>query len=349
LARTPPSPAPLIEDLTAAAGERLRPPVAIVLGTPHEVAELAVDLPGEVVCYQMDLFPADQLRDEISNFGAQARVETVPDLWDLPAEFRTVVYPAPRGGERGLKVDMVEQAFHILQPHGSLIVHSPYEDDQFFPAQLKKVFGKVHSPVVSSGRVFWTLRHGDRPRRRHEVTYHARVGPEPALTFVSRPGTFAYGRFDDGARALVETMEIQPGDRILDAGCGCGTNGVFAGKLAGPEGHLVFVDSNVRAVALAEQNARSNDLTRFEAHAAHTLETLPRRSFDVMLANPPYFAQQSIARQFIERGRELLKRGGRFYLVTKQPDAVGPMIAETFGRADVTMRRGYTILIAEAT
>src|SRR5947207_7677833 len=52
--------------------------------------------------------------------------------------------------------------------------------------------------------------------------------------FRSRPGVFAYGRFDEGARALVETMVIEPGDKILDVGCGCGTNGILAVRRGGP-------------------------------------------------------------------------------------------------------------------
>jgi 16S rRNA (guanine1207-N2)-methyltransferase len=280
--------------------------------------------------------------------GAQARVVTSPDLWDLPAEFQTVIYPAPKGGERGLKVDMVEQTFHILKPHGALLVPSVYENDELFPAQLKKVFGKVHCPLAPSGRVYWAQRTSDRPRRRHEMTFHAKVGDGPPLNFVTRPGTFAYGRFDDGARALVECMTIKPGDRVLDIGCGCGTNGIFAGRDAGPEGRVVFVDSNVRAVALAELNARANGVPHFMTLASFTLEGLEPASFDVALANPPYYAQQSIARLFVQRGRRLLKPGGRFYLVTKQPDTIGPFIAEAFGRADVMERRGYTVLVAEA-
>jgi len=339
--KRPASPA---RDLSDALGERLRPPVAVVLGGPREVADLVVDLPGEVVCYQMDLYLADRLRDELAEVGTAAQVVTAPDLWDLPAEFQTVIYPAPKGGERGLKVDMIEQAFHVLRPHGILAAHSAYEADQFFPGQLKKVFGKFHAPVVTQNRVFWAQRQADRPRRRHEMTFQARYAEGESLRFVSRPGTFAYGRFDEGARALVETMEVRSGDRILDIGCGCGTNGVFAGRRSG--GHVTFVDSNVRAVALAEQNARANGLTDFAAVASHTLTELPDRGFDVALANPPYYAQHSIAQLFIERGRALLRPGGRFYLVTKQPDVLGPFLAEVFGRADPLPRRGYTVLSA---
>ena len=51
-----------------------------------------------------------------------------------------------------------------------------------------------------------------------------------AVRFVSRPGVFSYGRFDEGARALTEVMQVAPGDAVLDLGCGSGTVGVIAGK-----------------------------------------------------------------------------------------------------------------------
>jgi 16S rRNA (guanine1207-N2)-methyltransferase len=180
------------------------------------------------------------------------------------------------------------------------------------------------------------------------MTFHARLGDGPSLVFLSRPGTFAYGRFDNGARALVETMTVEPGDRVADLGCGCGTNGTFAARTSGPSGHTVFVDSNVRAVALAEHNARANGVGAFETVASSRLEGLEAGRFDVVLANPPYYAQDTIARLFIDRGQELLRPGGRFYLVTKRPDQVGPIVAEAFGPTEPVERRGYVVLSAEA-
>jgi 16S rRNA (guanine1207-N2)-methyltransferase len=240
---------------------------------------------------------------------------------------------------------MVEQAFHILRPGGTFIVWSSYQDDPFFPGLLKKIFGKLHERRDGPDTVFWCPRQGERPRRRHEITFQARVGGE-SCRFVSRPGVFSYGRFDEGARALAEVMEVRPGDRVLDIGCGCGTNGVFAGRLAGAEGFVSFVDSNVRAVALAELNARANGLTRFEALASSRVEGPAANSFDVALANPPYYANSSIARLFIDRARDLLKPDGRFYLVTRQPDEVAEAVGEAFGRVGALVRRGYTILRA---
>lgn len=347
---------------------KIEPPLAVVLGTPAATAALVATLPTrDVTCYQMDLYLAARLRDELGRLGQGERVVTAPDLWDLPADFATVVYPAPRGGERLLKLDMIEQAFHVLRPGGQLIVLSPFPGDQLFPAPLKKVFGKFQSSNVAGGTILWARREGDRPRRRHEVTIQARIGPD-TLRFVSRPGVFSHGRFDDGARALLETMHVEFGDRVLDLGCGCGTNGCFAARrsqrrqvepaartilslplLSGDSesGRVTFVDSNVRATALAGLNATANGVVSFEVVASHTLAELPDGGFDVVLANPPYFAHETIARLFTERGLALLRPGGKFYLVTKQAGRMGEQVADTFGEVEMMERRGYTVFLAE--
>jgi 16S rRNA (guanine1207-N2)-methyltransferase len=329
--------------------QKIRHPVVVILGGPREVAELIQDLEiREANCYQLDLYQAERLRKELGRRNLLAQVTAGADLWDLPAEFETAIFPAATVGERSLKIDMVEQGFHVLRPLGTFLALSAQKNDQLFPGLLKKVFGRVHASPFEEGSVLWSRREGDRPRRRHEVTFHARVGEGPSLHFLSRPGVFAYGRMDDGARALVETMQIEPGDRILDIGCGCGTNGIFAAKRSGRAGRVVFVDSNVRAVALTELNARANEIDAFEAVASAQVDGFAEADFDVVLANPPYYAQGSIAGLFIERARALLRPRGRVFLVTKQPDVVGPMMAECFGRTDVVERRGYVILCARA-
>src|SRR4029078_183896 len=114
----------------------------------------------------------------------------------------------------------------------------------------------------------------------------------------------------------------------------------------GPAGRVTFLDSNVRAVALTELNARENSLAAFEAVASRRGEGLREGAFDVALANPPYYAQSSIAQLFIDRAHACLRPGGRLYLVTKQPDEVGPAVAELFGPTEVETRRGYNVLCA---
>lgn len=341
--------------------DKARPPIGVVLGSPQEVQHLIVSLvsptphptppaPGgrgqegfAVTCYQMDLFPAKRIEEEL---GTTAPVKASADLWDLGPEFQTLIYLPAKGGERELKLDMIEQAYHTLKPHGTFIVWSPYEEETFFPPQLKKVFGKVHEHATEGGKVLICHRDGDRARRRHEITFQARIGNGSSCRFVSRPGTFSYGRFDAGARALLETAEIKAGDRVLDLGCGCGTNGILAWQRAAPGGHVTFVDSNLRALALAELNARENGVASFDLVATPRVEGLKEKSYDVLLVNPPYFAQSSIAKLFVERGQELLKPDGRFYLVAKQPNELAEMMVETFGSVEAEERRGYVVLIA---
>jgi 16S rRNA (guanine1207-N2)-methyltransferase len=327
--------------------DRLRPPLVVVLGSPAEVANVLRACPvTPTTCYQMDLHQADRLRETLTAEHLVADVQTLPDLWDLPADFQSALYMPARGGERDLKIDMVEQAFHVLRPRGALAVWSSYESDPFIPTLVKKVFGRVHAQNVNDDSVFWAQRDGDRPRRRHELTFQARVGDGPSCRFLSRPGTFSYGRFDNGARALAETMNVAPGDRVVDIGCGCGTNGVFAAQRAGPDSFIAFIDSNVRAAALAESNAHANGLSAFQVVASRTVEGVEEGSFDVAVANPPYFAQHAVSRLFVERARALLKREGRLYLVTKQPNEISTFIEEMFDRVEVRIQRGYTILIA---
>ena len=319
---------------------------------------------GDAVCWQMDLHQAVRLRDELGRHLRSAIVATYPDLWDiasLPSPFgrgvgregaeegglQTLIYPVPYGGERSLKLDVIEQAFHVLKPHGTLIVLSPYDKDDFFPPALKKVFGKVHTPMAGDNAVFWCQREGqgesDRPRRRHETNYHVRVDEETSYNFVCRPGVFGYGFFDEGARALTEVMELEPGQRVLDIGCGVGTNGILAARQLGPDGFVAFADSNVRAVALAELNAKALGVPHFQALATHTLTDWPDESFDVILANPPYYAHGSIIALFLERGKALLRRGGSMFLVTKQVDTTWPLLQEHFQDPTLYENRGYVI------
>jgi 16S rRNA (guanine1207-N2)-methyltransferase len=330
--------------------QRLRDPLAIVLGSPARAAEVVAECStGDTVCYQMDVYQAGRLREELAGCGMTAEVVTAPDLWDLPPRFQCVLYPSERGGERELKIDMVEQAFHILLPRGTLLVVSDFESDRLYPNLFKKIFGRAHADTQNRPCVFWSERTRDRARRRHEQTFHARIGSGESLRFLSRPGVFSYGRMDEGARALVEVAEVRPGDHVLDLGCGCGTNGCFAARASGPDGHVTFVDSNLRALALAEQNARLNGFDNFDVLASATAEELPTASFDVALANPPYYANLAIAQAFVERCRRLLRQGGRFYLVSRRIEEMSDLVGAVFDSYQVFARRGYGIFFADVS
>jgi 16S rRNA (guanine1207-N2)-methyltransferase len=326
---------------------KVKPPVAIVLGAPGEVCTLLAHLAFEGTCaYQVDLYPADRLRHALAEQNLPAQVVASADAWDVPGAFASVIYVAAESGERSLKLDMVEQGFHLVRPGGTFYVLSPYHPDSFFAPLLKKTFGPVHASPASGGTVFWCTRRNDRPRRRHEVKFHARDGERPSCEFISRPGIFSYGRLDEGTRALVECMVVEPGEHILDLGCGCGACGVFAGLRGGPESRVDFVDSNTRAVVVAALNATHNVLTNFTAQALWQPEKLTPKSADVVLANPPYFGRGEIAERFVEHAQAALKPKGRLYLVTKLTDLFGELLTARFKEVAAVEARGYVVFSA---
>jgi len=337
-------------ELFPVVADKVVPPVLIALGSPWPVTQLVQALNGkEAVCFQMDVFVADRLRAKLAENTAVADVVTAPDLWDLPARFRTVIFPAAAHSDRELKIDIVEQGFHVLEEGGLFVTLSEYEKDVQFAKWHKKVFGKCgESPRSKNGMAFWSAKHGEQPRRRHEVTFHAKVGDGPSMSFASWPGTFSYGRMDNGSRAMLEVAEINPGDHVLDMGCGNGAVGPAIALARQPTGKVTFVDSNVRAMALTELNAKANGVPNYELVTTATLGGLPMSSYDVVLANPPYYANSEVARMFITSARDLLKPGGRFYLVTRMPVQTIPEVVETFGEAESVENRGYTVLTARA-
>ncbi|MSR32223.1 MAG: methyltransferase domain-containing protein [Gemmataceae bacterium] len=325
---------------------RVRFPLVVVLGTPAEVTNLLVHEPkGETVCYQMDLHQADRLGQSLREAGVEAKVTCLPDLWDLPGGFQTAVFFPSRGGERDLQIDMVEQGFQLLPAGGQFLVWSSLANDLYFPGLLKKVFKKSHTHLEGETTLLWSQKNSEHPRRRHEVNIRCKVNRGEPAHFLSRPGTFSYGQFDQGSRALCEAMSLRAGQKVIDLGCGWGGAGVFAWKKVGPSGHITFVDSNVRAVELARFNAEANGVANFAAVARGNLEGFLPRSFDIALAKPPYFANHALARLFIERARELIKADGSFFLVTQQSIEMVEIMSEVGFDVEGAETRGHTVLM----
>lgn len=327
--------------------DRLSGPALVVLGSPRAAADLVAAIARpDTVCWQMDCYQAARLSEELAASGLKARIEVTPDVWDLPAEFKSVIFPSPIKGERELKMDMVEQAFHVLKPRGTLAVLSPMQRDKFFQPYMKKVFGKVALETSKVGTALWSMREGERKRRRHEVTIAAKLQAKEYLDFITRPGLFAYGRLDDGTRSMLDVLEVRPNERIVELGCGCGVAGIIAAMRSGPEARLTLADSNARAVAVAKINAEKHKLAHAETRLTADFAELPANQLDLALANPPYFAHGTIAELFARAAHRLLKRGGRLYIVTRQVEEVAELIEELFVPPLILARRDYAVLVA---
>lgn len=340
-------------DLYPVVADRVVPPVLVALGPVWPVVELVSALPKpDVTLFQFDVHQAERLREKLAQEQFAAEVVVGADLWDLEPKYQTVIFPASAHADYELKLDVLEQGYHVVAPGGRFITLSEYDRDTTFHKAHKKIFGKCsESPGSKFGTAFWSTRDPAdtlRDRRRHRITYHAKIGTRPSMNFESWPGTFSYGRMDDGSRAMLDVADVRPGDKVLDMGCGAGVVGCLASQQCGPTGRITFVDSSARAVKLSELNAAANGVTNAEFKLSATMTDLPTGSFDVVLANPPYFANSEVGRLFIDTAREVLRPGGRFYFVTKMPVQTIPEIVDTFGGVESVENRGYTVVMARA-
>ena len=193
------------------------------------------------------------------------------------------------------------------------------------------------------GTVVWSIRKSETKRRRHEVTFSAKVGDGDYREFLSRPGLFAYGRLDDGTRAFLmfsKCANERVWKSVADAAAG------IIAAIRRALDHLTMIDSNARAIAVAKENVQRHQLANTRLIVSIDGADLPGRDYDLVIANPPYFAQQTITRKFAEQARRMMKFSGRFYLVTKQLDTVLPIVEEFFGEPLVLERRGYAVIVA---
>lgn len=299
------------------------------LGRGQAAVALASERPqSAVTCWFLDQY---QQRLAVSQAPHLPRLQMLcgADFPDQP--FDLALIPLSFRGEAELARDLIQDAFARLRVGGQLVTAVDNPRDQWLHTQLRSMFPKVTVVAgdVAVGYVVPKRGPQRRPRPlRCEFTY--RDGPR-LLKAASRPGVFAHRRLDPGARQLIEAVprelgELVDGDaplRILDIGCGSGVVGVALAARRQDQGqpvHVLSLDSNARAVQCTAQTAALNGVGSLTAVLQSEGQCDAPGSYDLAVANPPYYADFRIAALFIQAAARGLRPGGMLYLVTKHPD-----------------------------
>ncbi|MHC5228191.1 class I SAM-dependent methyltransferase [Enterococcus sp. LJL99] len=166
--------------------------------------------------------------------------------------------------------------------------------------------------------------------------------------FLTDSGVFSRNTVDFGSRVLIDAFEWEslPTGRLLDVGCGYGPIGL---SLAAVTGRTVeMIDVNQRAVALAQENAKRNQIEQVDIHPSNIYETLTEKEYAAIVSNPPIRAGKKVVHEILSGAHPLLAVGGTLTVVIQKkqgaPSAEKKML-EVFGNVEiVTKDKGYYIL-----
>lgn len=122
-------------------------------------------------------------------------------------------------------------------------------------------------------------------------------------------------------KTTLELAQIQPGERILDVGCGTGNLTLLAKRMAGPSGMVGGIDPAAEMIEVARRKAEKAGVeVRFFTGVAEQLH-IPGDHLDLVLSSLMVHhlpGQELKSRAFAEMLR-VLKPGGRLLIVDFEP------------------------------
>jgi 16S rRNA (guanine1207-N2)-methyltransferase len=301
-------------------------------------------------------------RTVVANHLKNVAVHFSNGLCDLPLRGPVdyVVIRLPKGCEPALQ--LLWDGFHALKIGGTCyLAGANREGIKTAIERMRQLFGngevtgykgghriarsekRTLSPVDSPADDVGWLDHQQFRQFPVEIAGHS-------VIVCSRPGVFAWDRLDEGTRLLVEHMRIEPEDTVLDLGCGTGIVGVVSARIA-TRGKVVLVDTDAEAIRSATRSIQANGLTHCTVLTSDAGSAVEESSFDVVVTNPPFHvgrrAEFDVAHQFIRDAWDVLRPGGRLYLVANSRLPYEKTIRDCFGSLRVECEtHGYKVLSA---
>lgn len=174
---------------------------------------------------------------------------------------------------------------------------------------------------------------------------------EDIITLETMPGVFAGNRLDAGTGLLLGHLDVAPGSRMLDVGCGAGVIGFEAARSGAA--YVDLVDTNLLAVEAASRNlARLGVVGRAFASDVFSAVGGAGEQYDLIASNPPFHRGKqidySVADCLIEEAPVHLTPDGRLLIVANAFLAYGKQMEKIFRHVEtVASTRQYHVLAAE--
>src|SRR5699024_178560 len=169
--------------------------------------------------------------------------------------------------------------------------------------------------------------------------------------FISSTGVFSKERIDFGSRTLIDAFELpQVSGGVLDLGCGYGPIGLLlASKFS--ERHFTMVDVNERAIELAKENARNNEVDNVTILKSDGLQNVNHEKYAAILTNPPIRRGKKVIYELFKQSKSALEEDGELWVVIQKkqgaPSAI-KFLETLFNRVEVVQKKkGYYIIVAK--
>ena len=143
---------------------------------------------------------------------------------------------------------------------------------------------------------------------------------------------------------MLSVVSFTPEDKVLDLGCGIGVVGLVAAKHGA---QVVMSDVDPLALDVAKQNVILNPVEGVKLVLSDGFKQLEESGFTLILSNPPYHTDFSVAKHFIEKGFNRLVIGGKLVMVTKRVEWYKNKLTAIFGGVVMHSVEGYTVFVAE--
>ena len=263
---------------------------------------------------------------------------------DFPqGPFDAVVIPVDPRGDSELTRDLLQSGHERLAAGGRLVSATSACDDQWLHAEMRKLFDKVTRRPMDEGVVYLATKSAELKKQKNFECEFAFRDSGRLIKAVSRPGVFSHRSLDGGARALMNTMAVRDGDRILDIGCGSGTV-ALAAAFRGPQVEVVAVDSHARAVECTAKGAVLNGLDNVTTVLNADGDAPDPGTYDLALGNPPYYSDYRIAEVFLQAAKRALKPSGKVLIVAKSYAWYETRMPELFDDVKLHEHKQYTVV-----
>jgi 16S rRNA (guanine1207-N2)-methyltransferase len=181
------------------------------------------------------------------------------------------------------------------------------------------------------------------PTSPEKILYIEEVLRGRTLQFKTSSGVFSKEKVDTGTKILIEAVTVNPGEVVLDVGCGYGAIGMSLSFFCDS---VVLVDINERACILTRENILLNRIPN--AYVVCGSPSCVGKSIDVVVMNPPIRAGKKAVFQLIAESKKCLKKEGRLYVVARTRQgakSIYSYISGLFAEVEyVSLKAGYRVI-----